>query len=56
MLDADAAKLNEEIQRSKLRLDAVTKRVDQLEVALRSLQQASQRQSQAIRAGRPSRE
>jgi hypothetical protein len=53
MLDADAAMLNEELKRAKSRLDGVTKRIEVLEVALRTLQQTSQRQGQAIRSAKP---
>lgn len=53
MLDADAAMLKKELERERLRVDALVKRLDLLETSMRSLQQASQRQSQAIRAGRP---
>ena len=52
MLDGEAAMLMEELKRALALLAAVTKRVDALEMGMRSLHQASQRQHQAIRAGR----
>jgi hypothetical protein len=53
MLDVDAAKLTEDLKRSNLRLDVVSRRVDALEAAVRKLELASQRQGQAIRSNRP---
>ena len=52
MLDGEAAVLKEELKRALALLAAVTKRVDNLEMGMRTLHQASQRQHQAIRANR----
>ena len=54
MLEADAAMLMEELKRTLALLAAVTKRVDAIELGMRSLHQASQRQHKAIRAARSS--
>jgi hypothetical protein len=52
MLDGEAAMLMEELKRALTLVAALTKRVDSIEMAMRTLHQASQRQHQAIRAGR----